>query len=309
MADFQLYLVSRPGVNERTDFEELTRFVAEDDPGVCASVIDDAPDFSSTTACPALTVSPGPVRWIRPRRGPLLQGRPLSKSQEYRQLEAVGVPVPRWMLVTPTSRDPIDGLGPYVVVKPDRGARGADVRIVSSRNVSWLPSRTAMGQGMGGVLGARVVQEFVYTGPWPRSYRVVTLFGEVLVCLEIEAARSRQPLPARYAFRDLGNAVSIVSSGKGCTFALADDPGVLELAARAHRAFSTIPLLGIDIVRDHDTGALYVVEANSIGYTWLFSSGSGRAIQEQFGLDLEAQFDGRRRAARALAAATRRYAE
>jgi glutathione synthase/RimK-type ligase-like ATP-grasp enzyme len=233
----------------------------------------------------------------------------LTKSQEYRLLEAIGIPVPRWALVASPSRQAIDGLGPYVVTKPDRGSRGADVRIVNCRNVRWSPPRTAMGQGMGGVLGARVVQEFIYTGPWPRSYRVITLFGEVLACVEIEAAHSREPLPSRYAFRDLGDGVSIVSSGKGCTFTPVDDPGILDLAARAHRAFPVIPLLGIDIVRDHDTGALYVVEANSIGYTWHFSSTSGRALRERFGLDLEAQFDGRRRAARALAAATRSYAE
>jgi len=309
VADFHLYLVSRPGVNEPRDFEELTEFVTDHDPGVSASVVEDAPNSAPVTSCPALTVSPAPVRWVRPGRGPLLQGRPLSKSQEYHQLEATGVPVPRWMLVTPTSKEPIRGLGPYVVIKPDRGARGADVRIVSARRVRWSPPRTGMGQAMGGVLGARVVQEFIHTGPWPRSYRVVTLFGEVLACLAIEAAHSRQPLPSRYAFRELGDAVSIVSSGRGCTFALADDAGVLDLAARAAQAFPRIPLLGIDIVRDHDTGAAYVVEANSIGYTWLFSSRSGRALQEQFGLDLEAQFDGRRRAARALAAATRKYAE
>ena len=308
MPDVHLYLVTRTGVNERADFEGLAALIAEHDPGVSVTVVEDDPSSTPATPCPALTVSPGPVRWVRPGRGPLYQGKPLHKSHEYRKLEAIGVPVPRWRLVTPGSPVMVEGLGPYVVTKPDRGARGADVRVVNARNVRWSPPRTSMAQGMGGVLGARLVQEFIYTGPWPKSYRVVTLFGEVLLCLELEAAHERQPLPGRYAFRSVGNAVSIVSSGRGCTFTLADDAGVLALAARAHRAFPTIPLLGIDIVRDHDTGALYVLEANSLGYTWLFSSTSGRRLQTEFGLDLEAQFDGRRRAARALAAATRRHA-
>jgi hypothetical protein len=71
--------------------------------------------------------------------------------------------------------------------------------------------------------------------------------------------------------------VSIVSSAKGCTFTLGGRP---RLAARAHRAFVDIPRLGIAIVRDPDTGAVYVVEENSIGYAWRFSSTSGRASRE-----------------------------
>jgi len=92
-----------------------------------------------------------------------------------------------------------------------------------------------------------------------------------------------------------------VSSGKGCTFTLDDDPEVVALAERAHAAFPRVPLLGLDIVRDADTGALFVIEANSLGLTWHFSTPKGLGFQKQFGFDLNAQFDGRRKAARVLA--------
>ncbi len=93
----------------------------------------------------------------------------------------------------------------------------------------------------------------------------------------------------------------MVSSGQGCTFELFDDPDILSLAERAHAAFPRVPLLGIDILRDAESGQLFVVELNGIGYLWDFSSPTGLSLQRQFGFDLEAQFGGRRRAAAVLA--------
>ena len=66
--------------------------------------------------------------------------------------------------------------------------------------------------------------------------------------------------------------MSIVSSGKGSIFSLVDEPELNELARRAHRAFPTIPVLGIDMVRDIETGRLYVIEVNAGGFTWHVSS-------------------------------------
>ncbi len=59
------------------------------------------------------------------------------------------------------------------------------------------------------------------------------------------------------------------------------------------------------MVRSASDGRLYLLEVNSLGYTWHFSSPTGRRLQESFGIDLEAQFDGRQKAARVLAEQTR----
>ena len=64
---------------------------------------------------------------------------------------------------------------------------------------------------------------------------------------------------------------------------------------------SKILLLGIDIVRDAFTGRLYVLEVNSGGYVWHFTSRMGLGVQKQFGLNFESQFNGRRKAAQILA--------
>ena len=77
----------------------------------------------------------------------------------------------------------------------------------------------------------------------------------------------------------------------------ANEPDVLELAVRATKAFSEIPVLALDIVRDRSTGELYVLEVNPGGKTWHLSSfvafqeppENRRRKYEQFGaLDIAA---------------------
>ncbi len=262
-------------------------------------VVEDAPGADAASGVPDLptvTVSPAPLRRLRPRRGPVFQGQHVSKSTEYRALEAAGLPVPRWTRLLPNRTPNLEGFAPYVVTKPDFGAQGADVRIERREDVCWTPPRTARSLNFGGPFNPRLAQEFIYTGPWPRSHRVVTLFGSALWADRTEASHARSPLRDRSAF----HGQSVVSSGRGCTFELDGDPEVVALGERAHAAFPRVPLLGLDILRDADTGELFVIEANSLGYTWHFSTPKGLAFQKQFGFDLNEQFDGRRKAARVL---------
>jgi hypothetical protein len=302
-----LNLVTNSGVNAPEDFLELAGWIRELDREIEVFVLPDASaaDLSAGVPdVPAVTVSPGPLRAFRPRRGPVFQGQHVPKSAEYRALQAAGIPVPRWSRLLPGQEPVLDGFGPFVVTKPDFGARGADVRIQRRSHVRWQPPKTALAVQFGSMFNPCVVQEFVYTGPWPQSHRVATLFGTALWAIRIEASHTRQALPHREAF----SGQSVVSSGQGCTFELAPDPDVIELAERAHAAFPRVPVLGADILRDADSGELYVVEVNSLGYTWHFSSPSGSKFQAEFGFRLEAQFDGRRRAARVLAAVCAEHA-
>ena len=57
-----------------------------------------------------------------------------------------------------------------------------------------------------------------------------------------------------------------------------------------------------------ETGELWVLEANTSGWTWHFSSPTGLRLQQTFGLDFDAQFGGLRRAAEILVEQTRRRA-
>ncbi|HYQ18476.1 MAG TPA: hypothetical protein VEQ58_22020 [Polyangiaceae bacterium] len=300
-----LNLVSVPTVNTDDDFRELAGWIMERDPELLVQVL---PDVAGADAAspdlPTLTVSPGPARQLRPRRGALLQGQHLPKSAEYRALEAIGVPVPRWVRLLPGKSPDLSALGNFVVTKPDFGARGADVRIERREHAQWTRPRTELAENFGGHFNPRLAQDLVYTGRWPISHRVATLFGTALFAFTIEASHDREPLVDRSSF----SGQSIVSSGRGCRFSLCHDAEIIALGERAHAAFPRAPLLGADIVRDADSGQLFVLELNSIGSTWHFSSPSGRKFQAQFGFDLAAQLDGRRRAAAVLAEACARHA-
>jgi len=312
---YTLILVSSPRINERWDFDALAAAVQSCAPDIEVLVIEDRDRSLADSGRPTLTISPGPVRRFRPTRGPLLQGCALTKGSEYEALERLAVPIPGWALLTRDTVPDLSNFGSYVVCKPNRGGRGADIRVVRKERVRWRPPRTDFVRGMKNQAGGDqwIVQDFVYTGPYPVSYRVTTLFGEPLWAWKSEASHAREGLCHREDFGRGG--VSIVSSGrgsangKGCTFSVFDPPAeMLALAGRAHQAFPDLPLLGVDILADVDTGRLFVIEVNSVGFTWHLTSPIGLEIQRTFGFDLDQHFNVRERAARILATRVRQRA-
>lgn len=238
-----------------------------------------------------------------------MQGRMLRKSEEYAALERIGIPVPKWVLVSRDNPPNLEGLGDYVVSKPDIGGKGAEVKIKRRSRVRWKPPKNERAKRTNQL--DMIAQQFVYTGPWPVSYRVTTLFGQVLFAWRVEANLGRRPLDGPNSFGQGGadgGGHSICSSGEGCQFALCHDPEIIALGERAHRAFPDLPVLGIDIVRDANSGQLYVIEVNSCGQVWHFSSHTGLGIQSHAKINFESQFDGIHKAARVLVDETRRRA-
>ena len=68
------------------------------------------------------------------------------------------------------------------------------------------------------------------------------------------------------------------------------------------------PLLGTDIIRDVETGELFVLETNPRGDTWYMSSATGQMIQDANGVDFTSQFGSLNIAADVLIAKTRELA-
>lgn len=296
-----LLLVSYPDGPIAGSFEQVARFVRAHDPRVRPQVVTDRRYRGwrlRWALRPTLVFSPLALERLRVLRGAVFEGAPMPKSVQCARLDAAGVPVPRWARLTEGQPPDLSAFGPYVVVKPDQGLRGSFVRIVRRDRVRWKPAESGLDAGNTDSL----VQEFVYTGRWPVTYRVLTLFGEVLYAVRGEGNHARRPLEGRYRFagaRDVGG-VNIVGSARDGTWSLVDDPDVLDVARRAHAAFPEVGLLGVDVVRDAETGRVYVLETNPGGWTWHFASRTGLEVQEEFGLDLAGQFDGLRKAARVL---------
>ncbi len=238
--------------------------------------------------------SPAQVANFRLRRGIAWQGNPMSKSEEMERLVAAGISIPPYELLTESEQTKdLSHLGEYVVTKPARGGRGANVLLQRASKVKWAPQETRIA-GKSRIL---VAQKFIWTGPFATSYRVTSLFGECLWSEQVQAGPNRTPQI------DKGKGVSgtIVSSSKDCVYKLNYDEEIIQFGLAAHRAFPKIPLLGVDVIRDANTGKLYVTEVNASGYVWHFTSPKGLQTQEQFGYRLESQFDGRRKAAQILA--------
>ena len=309
-------MVPDPRVKKPHDFERMAEYVAEMAPNIRPTVLtSDKMDFIRSLKFilhPTMVFSPAPLKRIRFLRrtaflrGTVFQGQHLSNSEELSAMERCGIPVPKWTLLTPEQKPDLIDFGPYVVIKPDRGGKGADVKIKRKGRVKWTPPKTKQASSSKNW----VVQDFTYTGKWPVSYRVCSLFGEVLYSWRVEADTSRRALESPDAFKggEGGGGMSIVSTGRGCNFKLNYDQEVISLAEKAHTAFPHIPLLGVDILKEEPSGKLIVIEANAIGYVWHFSTPVGLSIQKDSGFNLESQFDGIRKAARILVDNTHKFA-
>lgn len=235
--------------------------------------------------------------------GRLVSGCLLYKHGEYARLDRAGIPVPQWAVITPELRLDPAVWGSYVVEKPSAGRRGSQVRIRRTTRVHYRPPDSFPSDHYGRS-APMLVQRFIYTGEWPTSFRVVTLFGEVLLCYR-QISRSRGfPLKGRWRFRDTGG-INIASNTKDMEAELVNDPEVIALAEKAHRAaFPDLPVLAFDIVRDVETESLYVLECHA-GGTWMFSADAGLGIEAANNMDFRRQFNAIDKAAAILARETR----
>jgi len=234
--------------------------------------------------------------------GRLLSGALLHKHGEYARLDAAGIPTPRWTIISPETRlDPAEW-GPYVVEKPSAGRRGAHVRIRKTGRVRYVDPGSLPADHYGRQ-GPMIAQRFIYTGEYPSSYRAVTMFGDVLLSYRQISRSHGFPLKGRWNFRGTGG-ISIVSNTKDMDVELIKDEAVVALAERAHRqAFPEIPVLAFDIVRDCETGSLYILECHT-GGSWAFSADVSLAIAATHNVDLSKQFDAIAKAAAVLARET-----
>lgn len=138
-----------------------------------------------------------------------------------------------------------------------------------------------------------------------------TFFGQALYCLRIEQSHRKRRLEGRWEFAGSATSggIQIIAPSKTSTYALVDDKELIELAERAHRlAFPDYPYLGIDLLRDAESGQVWVIEPNTGGGVWHLSSRAGVKIQHAHGIDLDSQFGALDRAAERLVEVTRRHA-
>jgi hypothetical protein len=305
-----LILVNQSEKQSPEDFKEIRSHIDARADDIAMHIVDtkarDWPQARDVARLPTVTVSFLPIRHFKSPRGPVFQGYEFRKSDQYVRLREIGVRVPDWEVIAPDTKLDPDRWGPYVVVKPELGKKGAQVMIKKTSRVRYKPPDAFPEQHLGRK-APMLAQRFIYTGAWACCYRVVTLFGKALLCWYSEIDHSYPELASRYGFSEQGG-VTIASNKTTSAYQLAFDRDVIEMAEAAHAAFPEQPLLGTDIARDHDTGELFVLECNPRGDTWVFSSYPGTEIQKANNINFGTQFGGMRLAADILIEETRRRA-
>jgi len=305
-----LVLVHWPERQSLEDFTEIARRIearAGDIGVLIAENKKENPEIVKKASLePTLVVSMMEIRRFHMDNATILQGNDLPKSVQYERYRAAGIPVPDWEVITPdTKLDPKDW-GPYVIVKPDLARKAAGIVIKKTGRVRYAAPET-YAEDHPGRNAPMIAQKFVYTGRWANHYRVTTLFGRTLFAVRCEADNSFRPLETRDGFAGAAGVggAPVVSNKKSSHYTLSYDKEVIALGERAHSAFPEIPLLGHDIVRDADTGELFVLESNTRGDVWLLSSGTGQSLQRTNNFDLYSQFDALEVATEALIAKVR----
>ncbi len=255
--------------------------------------------LETVNSLPTLVFSPTPLDLPGSFRGTRLITRDTTKMEEYGLLAQAGLPFPESRHVT-TLAD-LDGLdlGERFVIKPNRGMQGKDIILVTAAACRDVV-RSRFGEGDLDLIAQRAIR----TGPQPQSYRVFSVLGEVVYCVRYESPS----VDVERSIADEQFAPIAANLKDDRYMELADDPEIIALGERVHRSLPKLPVLGQDIIRDADSGELFVVELNSGGWTWHLSSDFGSRYRRLFRLDYYGQFNALERITRALARATVEYA-
>lgn len=272
-----LVLVYTPGWQGLEDFVAIRERISATAPNIAVMIANtkqrDMRLEDIAGRRPSLIVSPTPLGAFTPRRGSVYQGQAVAKDVQLARLATLGIPVPRTALLTSDLRlDPAQW-GSHVIIKPtsSRSSGGVGFTIVPTEKVSYRqPDHYP--EGHAGRLAPLMIQQFIVTGPTARHYRVNTLFGRALYCL-LNLSTDVLPDLASVGEELTSTALATNSHDPGKrSFELVVEEDVIALAQRCHAAFPTIPLKGIDIIRDQKTGQLYVLELNCTSNTWHISS-------------------------------------
>jgi hypothetical protein len=208
--------------------------------------------------------------------------------------------------------------GAFVVVKPTdmaSSSKAAGIQLMRTERVRYIAPEDYP-EGHPGRRGPMVVQQFIDTGPQLSTYRVLTLFGEPLYCEYNYLDNSSLDLTASDAVIESTN-IAIQGDTRNRHRVFQYDADMVALARAAHQAIPEVPLKGCDILRDHRTGRLCVIEVNPNSNTWHFSSSFMRKLMQQYpdkfppelGRQRLEQLDAFGTAAHVLAEVTRREAE
>lgn len=307
-----LLIIHSPGHEELSDWTTVAERIRQDAPDIdvrlgCAAERDiELANWQISR--PSLFFSAATLFKFWPLGGKTYYGRRMLKKDQIDLLAAAGFPVPRTLPLIPGLLLSKAVWGDYVIVKPNRGAHGFGTSLAKTEDVPTHyiklrrndPRRRPM-----------IVQQFIdHTDEDGHlvDYRALMMFGEPLYVHRRRATTPRPPL-AKLA-SEFSGLIASNAVGSERRRELVSPPDVIEVAREAARAFSYIPVLGVDIVQCRQTGRYFVLEVNPGGTVWHFSSDVGkRQFDEATRIASYKQFDALATAARLLIERTRAEAK
>jgi hypothetical protein len=306
-----LVLVHSPGYQDVEDFQEIAQAVQEMAPDIEVFIASNGIPSSATrrhaSKRPTLVFSPGNLLGFRPLRGKTYAGHPIPKLEQIARFKAAGLPVPPSAEITPNLVLPESEFGSHVVVKPgfSEASRGQFITLARRESVRFQP-RHSFPADHPGRYGPMLVQRFIDTGARVSHYRVLTLFGTPLLAFK---TRAETPRPALDSSDEVLATIPVKARRRDAPIKreFISDADILDLARRTYSALPEIALQGVDIIREAQSGKLYVLEANPGGNTWIFSKGDMTVrLKTALGVErLTDQFDAFRTAAKVLIERTR----
>lgn len=309
LAKFNLIIIHFPGRQHLSDFTTIREILGRHAPDIEVHILSKGIPiplafWRKAAERPTVLFSPMPIPIPSRVRGLRLIAKKVTKFSEARMLEEAGFPVPFTQMIMPGTVLDERQWGPFAVVKPNMSYRGQGVRLQRTRDVRWIDTNLLPADDPRHDQNL-IAQQFIDTGPHALCYRVMTVMAEPVYSVTSTAIDAVPPLST---LPNVPIEIEIAANGVPRRVELSSDREVIDMAKSIHRKLTHTPVMGVDIIREHRTGRLVVLELNSGGWTWHLSSDHGRHQQHDHGLDYYGQFNALEVIAKALAKATHRHA-
>ncbi len=267
------------------DFAEIGRRMRKLDPSIAVLMVPDfmnpkmlPPSFTDLPILIIYLVNPPAYEFKVMKK---LAVRSLNKIEEYEHLKAHSIPCLPILIFQKGMQLDRNIFGDLVVMKPGNlTSTGKDINVVPTKLISEL-KQSDFPEGHLIHNDIYLIQRFVRTGSNPIHYRVSTFLGRVLYSTRSEL---NFPYPDyNLPLSELLTRTVASNYREHRTIKLHKNEEVIKLALLVADSLSDVPLLGIDIIQDAETGEYFVIETNPGGNTWHFTSVAGRGMVSDLG--------------------------
>ena len=125
------------------------------------------------------------------------------------------------------------------------------------------------------------VQKFIKTGEKPAHYRVLVFCGEVLYIRKVTCTLNF-PNPHSEIKKLLASTIASNQSDEFRETTMPLDEEIFNFGLKVANTHKDFPVLGLDILRNEDTGELICLEQNTGGNVWHFSSTLSRETGKNY---------------------------